>query len=166
MVWLWFDRPNITGCINKINLDRDFIALGKLTFLFTVLRGQFKKILMNNPIFIIVEGEVASEKFDGFKEIISRMVNHVRETEPTTLSYSYFENGTGTEFRIIEQYTSVEAVLSHNENIAAYMEELNGMVTFRKITGFGDVDLSTLPDSSREILDGICYELWTPFAAR
>lgn len=121
---------------------------------------------MNNSIFIIVEGEVTPEKYDDFKEIISRMVNHVRETESTTLSYSYFENGTCAEVRIIEQYTSVEAVLSHNENIAAYMVELNGMISFIKITVFGDVDLSTLPDSSREIMDRLYHEIWTPFAAK
>ncbi|NJO02090.1 MAG: hypothetical protein HC880_10695 [Bacteroidia bacterium] len=116
---------------------------------------------------MLVEGEVAPGKYDDFKEIIGRMVNHVRETESTTtLTYSYFENGTGTEVRIIEQYTSVEAVLAHNENIAAYVEELEGMITFRKVTCFGDVDLSTLPDSSREILERVYLEIWTPFARK
>ncbi|NJK82618.1 MAG: hypothetical protein HC912_01210, partial [Saprospiraceae bacterium] len=111
-------------------------------------------------------GRSDSRKYDDFKEIIGRMVSHVRETEPTTLTYSYFENGTGTEFRIIEQYASVEAVLAHNENIAAFMVELQGMISFRKITGFGDVDLSNLPEASREILDNIYHEIWTPFARK
>lgn len=120
---------------------------------------------MDNSIFILVEAEVAPEKHDEFKEIISRMVNHVKETEPKTLDYAYFLNVTGNEFRIIEHYANVEAVLAHNENISGYVVELESMITFKKITFFGDINISKLPDSSRGILAGLYHEIWNPFAA-
>jgi quinol monooxygenase YgiN len=113
----------------------------------------------------MVSFDVAPGKLDEVKAIINQMVEHVRETEPYTLRYSYFENETGTEMRIIEQYTSVEAALAHNENINEYAVQLRSMITFTKITLFGNVDLSALSDSDRKLFESLYGEIWIPFAA-
>ena len=120
---------------------------------------------MNDLIFIIVGFEVTPGKFDEVKAIINHMVDRVREIETHTLRYSYFENGTGTEVRIIEQYASVEAVLAHNENLNEYVVQLEGMVTFTKAIIFGNVDLSALSASNRELFERLYGEVWIPFAA-
>ncbi len=109
--------------------------------------------------------ELAPEKLDEVKTIINQMVEHVKETEPHTLRYSYFENKTGTGMRIIEQYTSVEAALAHNENVNAFSTQLEKMATFTKIMLFGNVNLSVLSASDRELFDRLYGEVWTPFAA-
>ena len=120
---------------------------------------------MIDSIFITVSFDVAPGKLDEVKAIINQMVERVRETEPYTLRYSYFENETGTEMRIIEQYTSVEAALAHNENINEYAVQLRSMITFTKITLFGNVDLSALSDSDRKLFESLYGEIWIPFAA-
>lgn len=120
---------------------------------------------MDNSVLIMVSFDVAPEKYDEVKAIINQMVEHVKETESHTLRYSYFENGSGTEMRIIEQYTSVEAVMIHNQNINKYVEQLAPMITFTKVILFGNVDLSVLSDSDRKLFESLYGEVWIPFAA-
>jgi quinol monooxygenase YgiN len=120
---------------------------------------------MNDSVFIMVGLEVTPGKSNEVKAIINHMVDRVRETEPHTLRCSYFENEKGTEIRIIEQYTSVEAVFAHNENVNEYVLQLESMVTFTKAIIFGNVDLSALSASDHELFARLYGEVWIPFAA-
>ncbi len=94
---------------------------------------------MSKSIFLIVESEIAPGKLAELKDVISRVVAHVKATEPNTLLYSWYINEAETELRVVEQYADSDAVLFHGQNYASFAKELADLRTVKRMTVCGEV---------------------------
>lgn len=76
------------------------------------------------PIRLIVRKQVKPGRMEDFMRFAETYSSKVKESEPATLAYEWFSEGTGTEVYLSEVYADSQSLLLHLTNLEAVRGQL------------------------------------------
>lgn len=96
----------------------------------------------------------------AFRDAAERLVAAVRESEPGTLTYTYYLNEDRGDVVIEETYADAAALQAHVDNAGPALGEMLAAIEMR-----GFVTLGPVPDEARPILEKLGTRVLEPIAA-
>lgn len=78
---------------------------------------------------LVIRMQVKPEKEARFLEIISHIVNAMKDEEPETRVYGFWRTKTPHEYYMLESYTKASALQHHIQRHSAFQEEFGTLLS-------------------------------------
>jgi quinol monooxygenase YgiN len=90
-------------------------------------------------VHLLVEGTIHDGQWDAFQSVVREMTDG-SQTEPGTLGYEWYLSSDRKRFRLLESYTSADALLAHFTGpvVQQLVPKMRQYVTLDRFESYGD----------------------------